>query len=61
MCGIVGFFSNNLTKENQIINSMLTSIQHRGPDGHGVFDVDNIVLGHVRLAIIDIQNGIQPF
>jgi len=29
---------------------------HRGPDNHGVLAVDDILLGHRRLSIIDISS-----
>ena len=32
---------------------MLDLMYHRGPDNRGIFSDDNIVLGHVRLSIID--------
>ena len=40
---------------------MLASIVHRGPDGQGLHHVPNQVLfGHCRLAIIDLEHGQQP-
>jgi len=39
---------------------MLTSLRHRGPDDCGIETHDDVVLGHVRLAIIDIKGGKQP-
>nr|MDE6140965.1 asparagine synthase (glutamine-hydrolyzing) [Bacilli bacterium] len=59
MCGIVGFVSQEKNKIN-ILKSMMDTIKHRGPDGNGVFTDNNIALGHNRLAIIDINDGIQP-
>jgi asparagine synthase (glutamine-hydrolysing) len=36
-------------------------IEHRGPDGHGVFISNNLGLGHRRLSIIDLsKEGAQP-
>ncbi len=36
-------------------------MSHRGPDGRGVFIEDSVVLGHRRLAIIDLtEGGRQP-
>jgi asparagine synthase (glutamine-hydrolysing) len=36
--------------------------KHRGPDGEGVWHNKNknVAFGHVRLSIIDIENGAQP-
>ena len=58
MCGIAGivkFYS----KENQqtTVKTMLDAISHRGPDSRGVFIWDNLALGHVRLSIIDLNEG----
>src|SRR3989338_2717092 len=61
MCGIAGIAS---FKEEIIpvglINSMIESIKHRGPDGQGFYTNKNIQLGHCRLSIIDINCGSQP-
>ncbi len=57
MCGIVGFNS----KKTDILNNMLKSIKHRGPDDNGVFENDEFSLGHVRLSILDLSSyGHQP-
>lgn len=63
MCGIAGIVSNK-KKDNleNMINGMLETIVHRGPDGSGkkFFD-DKVALGHRRLAIIDLsEKGLQP-
>ncbi len=34
---------------------------HRGPDGDGVFSNGRLSLANQRLAIIDVENGDQPF
>ncbi len=39
---------------------MTAILAHRGPDGTGCFEDDYAHLGHRRLAIIDVQAGIQP-
>jgi len=51
MCGIAGF---NFIDKN-LLNSMLNSIRHRGPDDKGVFFDKNVSLGHVRLSILDLS------
>ena len=38
----------------------MTSIDHRGPDGGGEYLDDQIQLGAVRLAVIDLKSGSQP-
>ncbi len=59
MCGIVGFIDNNKDKR-KILDNMMESIRHRGPDGAGTYVDETVALGHNRLAIIDINAGIQP-
>jgi asparagine synthase (glutamine-hydrolysing) len=65
MCGIAGFISR--TARPGTLARMLGTIEHRGPDGDGAWrghagDAGGwqIELGHQRLAIIDLQGGVQP-
>lgn len=62
MCGLVVFFERNPTQVGKVVvKQMLDSIVHRGPDGQKVKIIANdVVFGHCRLAIIDIENGEQP-
>ncbi len=39
---------------------MDTAIHHRGPDEHGQKRCDRAVMGHRRLAVIDLASGQQP-
>jgi asparagine synthase (glutamine-hydrolysing) len=39
---------------------MMERMRHRGPDGHGRQSVGTCSLGHVRLAIVDVEGGAQP-
>ena len=39
---------------------MIRGLHHRGPDSEGLFIADDVVLGHCRLAILDLQHGQQP-
>ena len=39
---------------------MMRRLEHRGPDGSGLWSHDQAVLGHQRLAIIDLEGGYQP-
>ena len=57
MCGILGYIAINtkLIDQNNF-NNALRLMAHRGPDNHGVLEVDNILLGHRRLSIIDISS-----
>jgi asparagine synthase (glutamine-hydrolysing) len=43
-----------------LMTRMLGTIRHRGPDESGIFVDNGVVLGHVRLSIIDLSTGQQP-
>lgn len=47
-------------KDDNTVKAMLSKMSHRGPDGSGVFRIGNSMLGHRRLAIIDVEGGAQP-
>jgi asparagine synthase (glutamine-hydrolysing) len=60
MCGIFGAVGRELP--TSALNSVLTVLHHRGPDGQGTF-VDSsarVTLAHTRLAVIDLATGAQP-
>jgi len=64
MCGIVGLFKFNGEKiSNFELNSFTSSLNHRGPDGSGIY-LDNkkrLGLGHTRTTTFDIsESGSQP-
>ena len=58
MCGIAGMIGR--TADEQVARAMLKTMHHRGPDGQGIFQEENITLLHTRLAIIDLAGGAQP-
>ena len=62
MCGIAGVFNTNLLPkpDARILKTMISRIQHRGPDGYGYYTDADISLAHARLSIIDIEGGKQP-
>ena len=62
MCGIVGIWQRNGTRADPaLIERMLATILHRGPDGGGVWAEGRLALGHRRLSIIDLSAaGHQP-
>ncbi len=62
MCGIVGVYGENGSKDSRItlIKEMISTIQHRGPDGWGYYLSPNILLGQTRLSIVDLSGGSQP-
>ena len=62
MCGICGFWADNLEIDirRKLLRGMSLLISHRGPDDYGYFEEDNISLAHRRLSIIDKTGGHQP-
>ena len=63
MCGIVGFWdANSDYDKNQVVESMMNAIAHRGPDDQGTFinKSNDIYFGHQRLSVIDLKTGHQP-
>lgn len=58
MCGIFGLVGR---VEPELAQRCLNTLQHRGPDGWGLWQGDGITLGQRRLAILDLsENGKQP-
>jgi len=63
MCGIAGFYDPHLSNDDSgvILQDMLTSISHRGPDATASRLLRPLYLGHNRLSIIDLSDeGNQP-
>ena len=62
MCGVAGAVSYTKKINRQVIDKMLDSIHHRGPDGDGMFVREQpshrhgLILGHKRLKIIDLSD-----
>lgn len=60
MCGFTGFIG-TLEEKEQILENMMNTIVHRGPDSAGMFTDELAALGFRRLSIIDItESGDQP-
>lgn len=57
MCGIVAAWG---LSDDTLVGEMLARMRHRGPDGEGLTAVGDARLGHVRLAIVDVEGGAQP-
>jgi len=60
MCGILG----EVTARGEAValtddqaERWLGELDHRGPDGRGLWRAENVLLGHTRLAVRDPRNG----
>ncbi|MBK86634.1 MAG: asparagine synthase (glutamine-hydrolyzing) [Flavobacteriaceae bacterium] len=59
MCGIIGYYGNNVEKFSAI--PRLNLISHRGPDNKDYIKGENYFLGHTRLSILDTtESANQP-
>lgn len=56
MCGIAGFTG----RDPELLDAMLSSIEHRGPDSSGTELGEDFTVGMRRLSIIDLEGGEQP-
>jgi asparagine synthase (glutamine-hydrolysing) len=61
MCGIAGFTHDARGIGNSVIRRMTSALTHRGPDQQGCFSSRRIALGAVRLQVLDLKDGDQPF
>jgi asparagine synthase (glutamine-hydrolysing) len=61
MCGICGFLDYKSNGNEDLLNIMVETLHHRGPDDHGVFVNQTLYgavgLGQSRLSIIDTSSG----
>jgi asparagine synthase (glutamine-hydrolysing) len=59
MCGIAGIFHPDVPKpvDPARVEAMISVLEHRGPDGGGVWTAPGIGLGHRRLSIIDLSEA----
>jgi asparagine synthase (glutamine-hydrolysing) len=57
MCGIAGI----INYEGHNLDNIMQALRHRGPDNQTVYTHENVALIHARLAIQDIEHGVQPF
>jgi asparagine synthase (glutamine-hydrolysing) len=61
MCGIAGFTTLNRLPDRDVARRIVEALRHRGPDQQGVFEGRGATLCAVRLKIIDLSGGDQPF
>ncbi len=62
MCGIAGVVNYYEKRDvsKKLLNKMVSTLEHRGPDDIGLYLKKNVGLGIRRLSIIDVENGRQP-
>ena len=62
MCAIIGMFDLQLSSDIDVglLERMIASQHHRGPDQGGRHVEPGVGLGHRRLSIIDLSGGQQP-
>ncbi|MQS15489.1 asparagine synthase (glutamine-hydrolyzing) [Streptomyces kaniharaensis] len=65
MCGITGWvaFERDLTADRiarDVLDAMTATHVCRGPDAGGIHLERHAAIGHRRLAVIDIEGGVQP-
>ncbi|MEU3193213.1 asparagine synthase (glutamine-hydrolyzing) [Streptomyces sp. NPDC006992] len=62
MCGIAGWidFAREMREEGSTVRSMAATLANRGPDDEAVWTDADAALGHRRLAVIDVDDSVQP-
>ena len=63
MCGIAGIISKygDVKSKLRFVDDITNVLQHRGPDGKGVYNDEHAILIHRRLKIIDMnERSAQP-
>jgi asparagine synthase (glutamine-hydrolysing) len=65
MCGICGFIDFTSQSDRAVLNEMVSTLHHRGPDDNGCevhsLSQASVGLGHTRLSILDLSPaGHQP-
>jgi asparagine synthase (glutamine-hydrolysing) len=61
MCGIAGFVNlDGSPADSLALQGMIRTLNHRGPDGTGIYTAGPVGLAHNRLSIIDVEGGHQP-
>ncbi|AWL11532.1 Asparagine synthase (glutamine-hydrolyzing) [Saliniradius amylolyticus] len=62
MCGILGILDikSDVSELRSQALELSKLLRHRGPDWSGIWNNNNAILCHERLAIVDLDNGAQP-
>ncbi|MGC1417681.1 MAG: asparagine synthase (glutamine-hydrolyzing) [Candidatus Acidiferrum sp.] len=61
VCGISGYTHRGRVFDPSAIKEATDRLIHRGPDQQGTYESAEVSLGAVRLKIIDLAGGAQPF
>ena len=65
MCGFTGIYNRSGEavgeKEVSLVCGAQHALRHRGPDESGFYRTDTFVLGFVRLSLVPINKGQQPY
>jgi asparagine synthase (glutamine-hydrolysing) len=64
MCGIFGILSHQgeAVPDDRFLKQTANLLQHRGPDGFGIYSEYNVGLVHTRLSLLDLSDrSNQPF
>jgi asparagine synthase (glutamine-hydrolysing) len=61
MCGLSGYTHLGRSVDSGVIREATDRLVHRGPDQQGTYETADASLGAVRLKIIDLAKGSQPF
>src|SRR5262249_23684588 len=62
MCGIAGLATRDGLRadDRRLVDDMLGTLAHRGPDEQRVFEDPHVAFGTRRLSIIDLDTGSHP-
>lgn len=62
MCGILSVWNKKEPLQSRVLEKAVETLHHRGPDSKNTWlsSDKQIGLGHARLSIIGLSNGIQP-
>ena len=60
MCGIAGILDPQNPTESHVVDKLVDSLTHRGPDDRGTYVDGSMAFGMRRLSIIDLSTGHQP-
>jgi asparagine synthase (glutamine-hydrolysing) len=61
VCGISGYTHRGRVFNSSAIKKATDTLIHRGPDQQGTYESECVSLGAVRLKVIDLEAGAQPF